>query len=109
MPQIVVQSRDIVSQHGFPGAQIVREGEVAVIQSEGEEVIILVPLFLRIRLSAAPEQQAAAAAGAESHVDVYPVADYPASRRMRLMTSEEGPDERTNERRTNDRRRRSIN
>lgn len=79
MPQIVVQSRNIVSQHGFPGAQIIREGEVAVIQAEGEEVIVLVPLFLRIWLSAAPQQQTAAATGAESHVDVYPVADYPAS------------------------------
>lgn len=88
MPEIVVQSRDIISQHGFPRTQIVREGEVAVIQTEGEEVIVLVPLFLRIRLSTAPEQQAAAAAGAESHVDVYPVADYPASRRVRLTASE---------------------
>lgn len=50
-----------------------------MVQTKGEKVVVLVPLLLRIRLAAAPQQQAAAAAGAKSHVDVHPVADYPAS------------------------------
>lgn len=54
MPQIVIQSREIISEHGLPGAQIIREGEVTVIQAEGEKIVVLVPLFLRIRLPAAP-------------------------------------------------------
>lgn len=48
-----------------------------MIQAEGEKIVVLVPLFLRIRLPAAPQKQAAAAADAESHVDVHAVADYP--------------------------------
>lgn len=85
MPQIIVESRDVVTQYRLPGAEIVGEGEVAVIEAEGKKIVVLVPLLLRIRLPTAPEQQAAAAAGAESHIDVHPVADYPASGRNRGM------------------------
>lgn len=77
MPQIVIQSREIIPQHGFPGTQIIRESEITVIQAEGEEIVVLVSLFLRIRLAPAPQQQAAAAASAESHIYIYSIADYP--------------------------------
>lgn len=60
-----------------------------MIQAEGEEVVVLIPLFLRIRLAAAPQQQTAAAAGAKSHIDVYPIADYPANINKSVLITEQ--------------------
>lgn len=59
-----------------------------MIQAKGEEIVVLVPLFLRIRLAAAPQQQAAAAARAESHIDIYPIANYPANNDKGVLMGE---------------------
>lgn len=77
MPQVIVQSGQVVSQQGLARAQIVGKRQIAAIQAQRQEVLVEALLLLRLGLTAAPQQQAAAAARPEAHVNVYPVADDP--------------------------------
>lgn len=81
MPQVVVQPGQVVSQDCFTGAEVVGQGEVTLVQSKRQEIVVRVPLFLPVGLPPAPQEKAAVAASPESHVYVHFVAYYPVNRK----------------------------
>lgn len=56
MPQIVVESGDIVSQNGFTRPKIISKSEVPLIQAQSEKILVRGLYFRWIGVSSAPQQ-----------------------------------------------------
>lgn len=74
MPEVIVQPGEVVPEHGLPGSKVVGEGEVALVESKRQEVIVHVSLLL-VGLPSAPQEKSVAARP-EPHVYVHFVAYY---------------------------------